>query len=260
MKLANRCALVTGSSRGIGAAIATAFAREGAQVVINFVKAEKRALQVLNEIESFGGRAIIVQADISKEEDIDRMVREANKVFGKIDILVNNAAALYSNRPFLQTAWEEMLPEIKVALKGTYQCCRAVIPGMMERRWGRIINIGASTQVHPHFKIYGYWIGKAGMLALARTLALEFGPHGITVNSVFPGGVDTEIHRLQPESSLSGPQSEVMAGIVLEKQAIKKSVQPSDVAAAALYFASDDASLATGCVLHISGGMIITPA
>src|ERR1035437_3468252 len=140
MKLAGKSALVTGSSRGIGAAIAKALAKEGAQVVVNCVKAESRGLQVLKEIESFGGRAILVQADIGKEEDVDRMVEKASKAFGKIDILVNNAVAPYTNTPFLQTRWQDFLPEMDVSIKGTYLCCRAVIPGMMERRWGKIIN------------------------------------------------------------------------------------------------------------------------
>ncbi len=259
MKLSGRVALVTGSARGIGAAIVKSLAKEGAAVVINYVKNEERARQLLDEIKTAGGKGIIVQADVSKAEDVNRMVAEALKAFGKVDILVNNAVGQIYFNPITDSKWEQCMEEFNIITRGAYLCCKAVIPGMMERKYGRIINIGASAGAQPFLKIYGYWMGKYALLAMTRTLALEMGAHGITVNSIHPGLIRTEIHGTWGPDKTGGKQTPAHFASVIARQAVQRMGEPEDVAAAVLYFASDEASLATGQYIHLSGGMVTTP-
>lgn len=249
MRLSDKVALVTGSSRGIGSAIAKGLAKEGAKVVINYVKNEDRARQTLEEIKCLGGEAIIVQADISKENDVLHLVEEANRAFGKIDILVSNAAASLTNNPFLDTEWEEVLKEMEVSVKGPFLVYQAVVPGMIERKWGRLINIGSGHYFAPQRIHYGYWISKAGALTLAKNLARELAPYGITVNSVLPGVIDTEILK----------RTEEMLKSVFQRQAIQRVGKTEDVVGTVVYFASDESSFVTGEVLNVTGGLLYPP-
>ncbi len=256
MKLSGKVALVTGSARGIGAATAKALAKEGANVVIADVKVA-RAMQTLHEIESFGGKSIVAEADISKEEEVSRMVAEANKTFGKIDILVNNAARVPIYNYFLQTTWEDLMWEVDVILKGNYLCTKAIVPGMIKRKWGRIININGSAFTHPFLQIYGQWIARGGALALSRTLALELAQHGITVNIVLPGLTKSELHDEWGQEGGLRVTPQDNERVVTEHQAIKRMGQPEDVSPAIVFLCTDEASFITGQALHVSGGMTI---
>ena len=240
-------ALVTGSSRGIGAACVKALAREGASVVINYREDEHGAKRVLEEIRAGNGKGIIVQADVSRGEDVCRMISQAEEAFGKVDILVNNAVAPPLRKDFLDTTWEEVQRDIDVILKGAMQLCQMVLPGMIEKGQGRIINIGSTQLSYPTHQVHGYTMAKGALLALSRALAVDFGRHGITVNYILVGYIETDIHDRWdvPEGVI-----ERQAGL----QAIKRIGTPDDVAAAVVFFASESSSFLTGCTLYVSGG------
>lgn len=260
MKLSGRVALVTGSSRGIGAAIVKALAKEGAHVAVNCIKREDRAKQVLDEITAFGGRGVVLKGDVSREKDVAHMFAELKKNYGHVDILVNNAAGRLIFNPFMDTDWQDFMEEADIITKGAYFCCKAALPGMIERKYGRIINIGGSALAQPFLKVYGYWMAKSSLLAMTRTLALEVGPHGITVNSVLPGLIRTEIHETYGPPETGGKQTpQHWDRVINEKQAIKRMGVPEDIAPAVTFLASEEASFITGAALHISGGMITTP-
>ncbi len=240
-------ALVTGSSRGIGAACVKALAREGASVVVNYREDEHGARRVLEEIRSGEGKGIIAQADVSREEDVRRMVSQTEDAFGKVDILVNNAVAPPLSKDFLDITWEEVQPEIDVIVKGAMQLCQMVLPGMIEKGRGRIINIGSTQLSYPTHQVHGYTMAKGALLALSRALAVDFGQHGITVNYILVGYIETDLHDRWnvPEGVI-----ERQAGL----QAIKRIGTPDDVAAAVVFFASESSSFLTGCALYVSGG------
>jgi len=240
-------ALVTGSSRGIGAACVKALAREGASVVVNYREDEHGARRVLEEIRSGEGKGIIVQADVSREENVRRMVSQTEDTFGKVDILVNNAVAPPLSKNFLDITWEEVQPEIDVIVKGAMQLCQMVLPGMIEKGRGRIINIGSTQLSYPTHQVHGYTMAKGALLALSRALAVDFGQHGITVNYILVGYIETDLHDRWnvPEGVI-----ERQAGL----QAIKRIGTPDDVAAAVVFFASESSSFLTGCALYVSGG------
>jgi 3-oxoacyl-[acyl-carrier protein] reductase len=245
--LIGKVALVTGSSRGIGAACVKALAGEGASVVINYRQDERGARRVLEEIRSCKGNGIIVQADVSKEEDVRRMIRQTEETSGKVDILVNNAVAPPLSKGFLDTTWEEVQRDIDVIVKGAMQLCQMVLPGMIEKGQGRIINIGSTQLSYPTHQVHGYSIAKGALLALSRALAVDFGRHGVTVNYILVGYIETDIHdRWGVPKAVVEHQAEL--------QAIKRIGTPDDVAAAVVFFASESSSFLTGCALHVSGG------
>jgi 3-oxoacyl-[acyl-carrier protein] reductase len=244
-RLAGKVAIVTGSSRGIGLAIARRFADEGAAVVINYVGREAAAAAAVKAIEAAGGRAFAVQADVSDSGDVERLVRESRDHFGRVDILVNNAGVMVT-KGVLETTEEDWDRTIDVNLKGAYLCSKAVAPVMLEQRSGTIINISSNSGLyHPSaMRFTEYVVSKAGMNGLTKALALALGPH-ISVNAICPGWIRTDM--------MEDIDEEVHARILAET-ALNRWGTPEDVAASAAFLASADAAFITGELLIVAGG------
>ena len=252
MRLKDRIALVTGSSRGIGRAIALTFAREGANVVVNYIKRADKAAEVVQEIEGMGRRAISIQADISKRGEVDAMVEKALEEYGRIDILVNNAG-IPSRVDLLDVTQEDWNLVMDTNLKGAFNCTQAVARHMVERKSGKIVNISSLTGLgNTGRKDTGYAISKGGVIALTKESAFELGQYGINVNSIAPGVVITDI-------TYDG-RTEEEARLLIEtnKQAsmLGKVGAPQDIANVALFLASDESSFITGQVIVADGGRI----
>ncbi len=249
MLLSHKVALITGSARGTGAGIARVFAREGASVVINQVKDEGNPQQVLKDIEAIGGKALFVRADITNEVQVQTMVRQVEKAFGTIDILVSNYAAGIPRKSFHETSWAEWQEQLDTTLKAAFLCTQAVLPGMKARHWGRIISINTIGihQPAPHY--HGYTAAKTAMLGFTRNLAVEVGQHNITVNIVSPGLTLTE----EVKATLTPETQEKH-----EKQVpLRRTGTVEDTAHAVLFFASALGSFVTGVYLPVCGGQVM---
>jgi 3-oxoacyl-[acyl-carrier protein] reductase len=245
MRLNGQVAIVTGASRGIGRAIAELFAREGAKVVINYNVSEKEGLAVREKIEKQGGKGICVKADVSKRDEVNRMIGTVVKTYGRIDILVNNAGVLVT-KDFLETDETEWDKTIDINLKGAYLCSKEAAPIMLKQKKGKIINISSNSGLyHPSaMRFAEYVTSKAGMNGLTKALALRLGPY-ITVNAICPGWIKTEmVAETDPEVERQ----------VLEETALKRYGTPEEVAASALFLASSDADFITGELLIVAGG------
>jgi 3-oxoacyl-[acyl-carrier protein] reductase len=244
-RLDGRIAIVTGSSRGIGLAIARRFADEGAAVVINYVSREAEADAAVEAIVAAGGEAVAVQADVSRGADVDLLVRSTLDRFGRIDILVNNAGVMVT-KGVLETTEDDWDRTIDVNLKGAYLCSKAVAPIMIEQHTGTIINISSNSGLyHPSaMRFTEYVTSKAGMNGLTKALALALGPY-VTVNAICPGWIRTDMMEdIDPE----------VHERILAETALARWGTPEDVAASAAFLASSDASFVTGELLIVAGG------
>lgn len=187
-----RVALVTGSSRGIGRAIALDLAQQGADIIVNFRSKEDRAQKVAMEIRQKGGNAALIKADVTEEAQVRSMVEQSLEEFGRIDILVNNAAVHRGGKVQLLSTkdWDLV---INTALKGTFNCCRYVVPAMIDQGWGRIINISSPSGDHGYPGDTAYGSAKAGLIGFTKSLAKELAGKEITANVVIPGLIITEM-------------------------------------------------------------------
>lgn len=244
-KLAGKVAIVTGSSRGIGKAIAERFAGEGARLTINWTQGEKRAGEVVDGITGRGGEAISVRADVSKSGDVRDLVRATVDHYGRVDILVNNAGVMVS-KSVLETTEEEWDRTIDVNLKGAYLCSKEVVPIMQRQKYGRIVNISSNSGLyHPTaMRFTEYVTSKAGMNGLTKAMALALGPY-ITVNAICPGWIKTEM--------IEGTDPAVEQRI-LDETALGRWGSPDEVAGAAVFLVSKDADFITGELLIVAGG------
>jgi glucose 1-dehydrogenase len=249
MRLENKVAVVTGSSSGIGAAIARAFAAEGAAVVVNYSRHEDPAQKVLDQIEGAGGRGAVVAADVSDPREVEAMVQQAVSNFGRLDIMVNNAG-MERKMPFLETPFEVWQETIAVNLTGAWLGCQAAAKQMVAQKDpGRIINV---SSVHEDLAMptnSPYCATKGGVRMLMRTLAVELAPHGITVNNIAPGAIDTPMDA--PLKQDPDMMKELLSEIPLGRMG-----KPEEVANLALFLASEDSSYVTGSTLFVDGGMI----
>ena len=194
MSLNGRVALITGGSRGIGRATATVLAQAGCDVIVNYLQAEERAAEVVKEVEQTGRRALAIQADVSAEADVERLVAASVAAFGRVDILVNNAG-INPSKPFAELTLSDWQTVITQNLTSAFLVSQAVVPGMRERQWGRIImlsSIAAQTGgvIGPH-----YAASKAGMIGLAHSYANLLAKEGITSNAIAPALIDTDMIR-----------------------------------------------------------------
>jgi len=243
--LKDRVAIITGASRGIGRSIAEAFAQEGAKVVVNYNNNETKASEVAKEIEKKGGQATCLKADVSRAEDVKRLVNTTLDKFGRIDILVNNAGVMFPE-DFLSTTEETWDRTIDINLKGAYLCSKEVAPIMIKQKKGKIINISSNSGLyHPSAMRYvEYVASKAGMNGITKAMALRLGPY-ITVNAICPGYIQTEM------VAHNDPATEKM---LLDETALKRFGRPDEVANAAVFLASNEADFITGELLIVAGG------
>lgn len=248
MKLQGRVAIITGSSRGIGAATARAFAQEGAAVVINYHQSKDKAESLVSQIEQAGGRAIAFQADVTKPHEAQKMVQETLFEMGQIDILVNNAAIGFPIKPFMEFVWEDFELKLVQEIKAAFNMSRAVLPHMISRRQGKIINISSGLSRYPAPGFLAHCTAKSGLDAMSKVMAFEMGPQGIAVNVVAPGLTITDATAFLP---LEYKQQ------MAEQTPLHRNAEPEDVAKACLFFASDWSQFVTGQYLHVSGGNVM---
>lgn len=243
--LKDKVALVTGGSRGIGAAISKALAYHKAAVVINYLEGKEKAEGVLDEIKKNGGRGVIIQADVRDQGAVDRMVDTAIKEFGRIDILVNNANINFPIKPFIELSWDEIEAKITGEMKALYNCSQAVLKDMLKRRSGKLIFISSGLSRHPGHGFSAHAAAKAAMDSIARVMALELGPCGITVNVVGPGLVLTDATRGQPKE---------MHERIAEMTPLKRIGMPDDIADVVVFLASSLSDYLTGEYIPVNGG------
>lgn len=244
--LAGRNALVTGSSRGIGAGIARMLAQRGARVIVNHSASAEEAHSLIEQICSSGGEAIERCFDVSNRESVSNNIADIIKQFGPIDILVNNAGIL-RDRTFRKMTAQEWSDVLNVNLNGIAHTCAAVVPAMFDKEFGRIINISSFVAQTGNFGQTNYAAAKAGMIGFSRSLALEVATKNITVNCICPGFIDTGMWRSIPE--------DVREGIV--QRIPMHRVGTVDEIAQAVRFLVEDADYITGQTLNVNGGIFI---
>ena len=247
MKLAEKVAIVTGSTRGIGQAIAEELARQGAKVVISGRNGE-RAQQVAAAIQEAGGEAIAVQADVSHMADAQRLVRETLERWGRIDILVNNAGITRDNL-LLRMSEEEWDTVLQVNLKGAFNCTKSVTRQMMKQRQGRIINITSVVGQMGNAGQANYAASKAGLIGFTKSVARELASRNITCNAVAPGYIQTDMTAALDDAVKDSLKQQIPLG---------RLGTPEDVARVVAFLCSDDAAYITGQVINVDGGMVMT--
>jgi 3-oxoacyl-[acyl-carrier protein] reductase len=252
-RLEGRVAVVTGSSRGIGRAIALLFAREGAKVVVNYRTQRAKAREVVDQIRDAGGQAEAFQADVGDKRAVDRMIEAAVEAFGRVDILVNNAGLLRGGGiPLVELTDADFDAMMNTNVRGLLYCTQAVVPHMMRQRYGKIVNMssvgGLGTSLRSASHLYGATKGAVNLLT--KRFALELGPHGINVNAIAPGLIRTDMPRGDKSAQEWAARMQQSAASTL----LRRVGEPMDIASVALFLASEEASFITGQVLAVDGG------
>ena len=249
MRLENKVAVITGSSSGIGSAIALAFAEEGAAVAVDYRSHPGEAKEIVDQVESSGGKAISVHADVSSPEDVKNLIQKAVEEFGRLDVMVNNAGT-EEKIPFLETPLDVWNRIISVNLTGTWLGCQEAARQIVNQGGsGRIINVSSVHEDLPMPTNSPYCAAKGGLRMLMRTIAVELAPHNITVNNVAPGAVDTPMDA--PLKEDANRMQKLLSEIPLRRMG-----RPAEVASLVVYLASDDAAYVTGSTFVIDGGMM----
>jgi len=244
--LKDKVAIVTGSSRGIGRAIALCFANAGCKVVVNYFHSKENALEVAEEIEKIlPNGSLIIKADVSKEGDVKKMVDESIYKFGKLDILVNNVG-IFHRCSFLDMTLKEWNSIIQNDLTSVFICTQIAIPHILKQGWGRIINISSTSGITGGTSGAHYAAAKGGVIAFTKALSSEFAPQGITVNAIVPSKIETDM--------LWGSLDEKGKEALLKKIPVRRFGKPEEIASLALFLASDSAGYITGETIVASGG------
>jgi 3-oxoacyl-[acyl-carrier protein] reductase len=243
--LKDKVALITGASRGIGAASAKALAYHGATVVINYIKSKEAAEALLDEIKKAGGKGMVFQADVRDQGAVNDMVESTLKEFGKIDVLVNNANINFPIMPFIELTWDQIEAKILGEMKALYNCSQATLQDMMNRKSGKLIFVSSSLSRFPGFGFSAHAAAKSAMDALAKVMAMELGPSGITVNVVGPGLTLTDATAGQPKEV-----HEQIAAIT----PLRRLGMPDDIAGVVLFLASSLSDYLNGEYIPVTGG------
>lgn len=247
MTLTGKNAIVTGSSRGIGKAIALELGRRGANVAINYAGNEVKAQEVVEELQALGVQAIKIQANVANESEVKKMMKEVVNTFGSIDILVNNAGVTRDGL-LMRMKEEEFDEVIDTNLKGAFLATKAVTRQMMKQKHGDIINIASVVGVNGNPGQANYVAAKAGLIGLTKSTAKELAARNIRVNAIAPGFITTDM----TDALTDGQKTAIMNVIPLEKLG-----EPEDVANVVCFLASDDAKYITGQTIHVDGGMVM---
>ncbi|AGB41363.1 3-oxoacyl-(acyl-carrier-protein) reductase [Halobacteroides halobius DSM 5150] len=247
MRVKDKVALITGSSRGIGKQVALKLAREGAKIVVNYpLEAEaENAQQVVAEIEKLGAKATAIKADVTNLKEVKSMVKQTKKEYGSLDILVNNAGITKDTllMRMKEKDWDAVLD---VNLKGAFNATKAVSRLMMKQRSGRIINVSSVVGLMGNAGQANYSASKAGLIGLTKSTARELAKRGITVNAVAPGFIET---------AMTDELSDKVVKKMTDEIPMQEFGQPEDIADTILFLASDEARYITGEVIRIDGGM-----
>lgn len=245
--LSDKVAVITGSSRGIGAGIAKTLAARGAKVVINHRRSPEAAEEVASAITTGGGQVTVIQADVSQMDEAQRLIKESIDTYGQIDILVNNAGTT-RDKLIMQMTPDEWDLVLRTNLSSVYYCAKAVIRPMMKKRKGRIINITSVVGLAGQAGQTNYAASKAGIVGFTKSLAKEVGSRNITVNAVAPGYVPTELTGVLPEE---------LVQTIIKNTPLGRMGTSEEIASAVLFLSSDEAAFITGQVLTVDGGLVM---
>lgn len=244
--LQNRVVLITGASRGIGAATARLLAKHGAAVAVNYARNSAAADAVVAAIAKNGGRALAVQADVTQRCEVERMVNTVCGELGPIDTMVLNANIMFPIASFANYAWEDFEAKVLGEMKAAFFCVKAVVPGMLQRKRGCIVAVSSGLSRHPGFGFCAHSTAKSALDALMKSLAFELGPAGIRVNTVAPGLTITDATAGVPQQ-----QKDMQASIT----PLRRNGLPEDVAGAILMLVREEAGFVTGNYVTVDGGM-----
>lgn len=245
--LENKCAIVTGASRGIGKAIAKKLASLGANIVLNYRSNEEEALKVQKELLDMGVEVFLYKCDTSDSKAVEQMIKEAKEKFGTIDIMVNNAG-INRDSLILRMKDEDFDSVIDVNLKGVFNCLRGITPIMLRQKFGKIVNLSSVIGIIGNAGQVNYAASKAGVIGMTKSLAKEIGSRGITVNAVAPGFISTD---------MTGSLTEKIKENVKNSVPLKRLGSPEDVANVVAFLVSEEASYITGQVINVDGGMVM---
>lgn len=243
--LQGKCAVITGASRGIGREIALQFAKEGANIVLNYRSSEEEALELKKELDKLGSNTLTIKADVSNFDEAENLIKEAKNTFGKVDILVNNAG-ITKDTLLIRMKEEDFDKVIEVNLKGAFNCLRAVSPIMIRQKEGKIINMSSVVGVVGNAGQVNYSASKAGVIGMTKSLAREIGSKNINVNAIAPGFIDTDMTKVLSEDQKKN---------IISSVPLKRLGQVEDIANLAVFLASDKSNYITGQVIHVDGGM-----
>jgi 3-oxoacyl-[acyl-carrier protein] reductase len=243
--LEGKVVLITGASRGIGAAAAKRLAQCGASVVINYLKNRNQALEVLKAVETEHASGMVWQADVTERDQVERMAKAVAENFGAVDILVNNAFFPFEIAPILQLSWKGLEEALTKELAALHNCAQVFAPGMIEKKKGKIIVVSTRLAQQPLPRMGAYAAAKAALESMANTLAIELGPSGIAVNIVTPAFTLTEASTVMPETYKEKAR---MA------RPLQKHLYPEDIAGSIAFLASDESDMLTGSNILVTGG------
>lgn len=245
--MGNKVALITGGTRGIGRVIALKLSEEGYNIAISYINNDKKAQEVVDEIEKNNVKALAIKADVSKEEEVNNMMKVIKKELGSIDVLINNAGITRDNL-LIRMKTEDWDQVIDTNLKGVFLCTKAVAREMMKKRYGKIVNIASVVGISGNVGQANYSASKAGVIGFTRSIAKELGSRGINVNAVAPGFIETDMTHVLEDNI----KDEMIKSIPLNRAG-----KPEDVANVVVFLCSEKADYITGQVIQVDGGMLI---